>query len=170
MGYQRVRRRLCARLDFTSVGGALEHDPEQRIPVFGRDHAPGLRIGGQFIMRAVHKGRKRAKSDMVIQRRRAARLWAALAITISLVSLGAMDPAFAQFRGGDIRPMSVGPRPPSSFGGSTFGNVGRVDPGLRLMPNDGGAGVSTCPQNPRPRSEISPAGPAALWPTACAGQ
>jgi subtilisin family serine protease len=99
-------------------------------------------------MRAVHRGRKLPKSDVVIQRRRAARLRAALAITISLVSLGAIDPAFAQFRGGDIRPMSVGPRPPSSFGG--FGNVGRVDPGLRLMPNDGGAVVSTSPNNPSP--------------------
>jgi subtilisin family serine protease len=114
------------------------------------DHAPGLRIGGQFVMRAVHRGRKLPKSDVVIQRRRAARLRAALAITISLVSLGAIDPAFAQFRGGDIRPMSVGPRPPSSFGGSAFGNVGRVDPGLRLMPNDGGAVVSTSPNNPSP--------------------
>src|ERR1700687_2835968 len=91
-------------------------------------HAPGLRLGGPVIMRAVHRSRKLTKSDMVIQRRRAARLRAALVITISLVSLSAFDPAYAQFRGGDIRPMSVGPRPPSSFGGSTFGNVDRVDP------------------------------------------
>jgi Subtilase family len=79
-----------------------------------------------------------------------ARLRAACAVlAVGLASLGATDPAQAQFRGGDFRPSSVGPRAPSTFGGS-YGNIGRVDPGFRNSSDTGGPVVSTSPNGPSP--------------------
>src|SRR5262252_8858354 len=69
-----------------------------------------------------------------------------VALAVSTVWLCAAHPASAQLRGGDFRPaMSVGPRGPSTFGNSAFGNVGRVDRTFRNAPSDDGAVVSSEP-------------------------
>src|SRR5215813_13584936 len=66
-----------------------------------------------------------------------------VALAVSAVWLCAAHPASAQLRGGDFRPgMSVGPRGPSTFGNSAFGNVGRVDRTFRNAPGDDGAASS----------------------------
>src|SRR5262249_18497398 len=69
-----------------------------------------------------------------------------VALAVSAVWLCAAHPASAQLRGGDFRPaMSVGPRAPSTFGSSAFGNAGRVDRTFRNGPSDDGVVVSSEP-------------------------
>jgi subtilisin family serine protease len=103
-------------------------------------------------MCAGHRGGDLPNTDAVRPTRSRVSILRILVLATSMVALGGVYPASAQLRGGDIRPSFVGTH--GSLG--SFGNVGRVDPGLRYQPPpDGGATVSSSSNNSPPKTKHS---------------
>jgi len=95
-------------------------------------------------MRAEQKRRIISNSQLG-HRRRSALRGACAAVAVGLALFATAFQAHAQIRGGDFHgSLSVGPR---VFPSSSFGNVGRVDPGFRSPSGSGGPIVSTSSNN-----------------------